>query len=73
MLWKKKGILEDRASTQGGMDSQDEEINTTKSSKFLNKDGSNERFLDNVTVSLGGTNQLNESKNLSNISEVGEL
>ena len=54
------------------MDSE-EDINTTKSSRFLIKDGSNERFLDNVTVSLGGTKQLNESKNLSNISEVGEL
>ena len=55
------------------MDTQEEEINTTKSSRFLVKDGSNDRSLDNVTVSLGGTKQLNESKNLSYISEVGEL
>ena len=71
---RRKNTLEDRASTQGGMDSQEDDINTTKSSKWMQKDGGlNERSLDNVTVSLGGTKQLNDSKNLGDISESGEM
>ena len=39
----------------------------------MNKDGSNERSLDDVTVSLGGTKQLNESKNIVDISVSGDI
>ena len=57
----KRHSLEDRLSTQAGAESQEDDGNTTKSSKLLqNRDGSNEKMLDNVTVTLG------ETKNLDN-------
>ena len=54
----KKYSLEDRLSTQAGVDSQEEDGNTTKSSKWLHKERSNERMLDNLTVSLGETKRI---------------
>ena len=54
----KKHSLEDRLSTQAGIDSQEEDKNTTKSSKWLNIERANEKMLENLTVSLGETKRI---------------
>ena len=71
--------MEDRLSTQAGVESQEDEGNTTKSSKLLqNRDGSNEKMLDNVTVTLGETKKfdnsvmLDDQAGLDDITEVKE-